>query len=197
MNVMNFGKGLLVASGVALFLQGCALGPENIRVNPAFDLPHSLVGGSKPIALSVADAREKKKLGEVGDPNRQMFDVSVNEDPAPAISRSVSRALSSLGYVVEPYRAGDQIPSLTIELQTLKLDSDKRAFDFLTTLRAEVVAHARNGNKTLDQKYQVTQSMNTPGPAYAKDSSKLVNDAVSSALQDMLSDQRLLDTLNN
>lgn len=194
---MNLLKYSLIAVVLAAFLQGCALEPENIRVSPTVDLPKSLVGSKKPIALAVADTRGQKKLGEVGDPNRQMFDVSVNEDPAPEISRSVSRALSRLGYEVEPLSTGDQDPSLTIELQTLKLDSDKRAFDFLTTLRAEVVAHVRNRNERFDKKYEVTQRMNTAGPAYTRDSSKLVNSAISSALNDMLSDQRLLDTLNN
>lgn len=194
---MQLDNRVLIAFGALVLAQGCALGPENIRVNPAFDLPHSLVGSGKPVAVAAADTRGKAKLGEVGDPNREMFEVAVKEDPAPAILRSVSQALSKLGYKVEPYSSGDQDPSLTIELQTLKLDSDKRAFDFVTTLHAEVVAHAKNGNGRFDKKYEVTERMNTAGPAYVADSSKLVNDAVSSALQDMLSDQRLLDTLNN
>ena len=194
---MIVGGRLLVAFGLAALAQGCALGPERIHVNPSFELPASLVGSAKPVAVAAADKREKKKLGEVGDPNREMFDVSVEDDPAPAISGSVSQALSRLGYKVEPYGSGDQDPTLTVELQTLKLESDKRAFDFLTTLHAEVLAHARNGNRHFDKKYEITQRMNTAGPAYASDSSKLVNDAVSSALRDMLSDQRLLDTLND
>jgi uncharacterized lipoprotein YajG len=126
-----------------------------------------------------------------------MFDVSIEDDPAPSISGIVSRALSGLGYKVEPYSSGDRIPSLIIELQTLNLESDKRAFNFLTTLHAEVLAHARNGGRHFDKKYEITQRMNTTGPAYASDSSRLVNDAVSSALRDILSDQRLLDTLND
>lgn len=194
---MDFDGRLLIAFGLAVLAQGCALGPERIQVNPSFELPASLVGSAKPVAVTAADTRDKKKLGEVGDPNRQMFDVSVEDDPAPAISGSVSRALSRLGYKIEPYDSGDKDRSLTIELQKLKLESDKRAFDFLTTLHAEVLAHARNGNRHFDQKYEITQRMNTAGPAYASDSSKLVNDAVSSALRDMLSDQRLLDALND
>jgi uncharacterized lipoprotein YajG len=183
------------AMGVIAIMQGCALHPENIRIDPTIDLPHSLVGSTRTIGIAVSDARATKKLGEVGDPNREMYDISVTEDPSPAIYLGVSNALGKLGYKVVPH-AEDMEPSLKIEVETLKLDSDKRAFDFLTTLHAEVAAHARNGRESLDKKYIVNQSMNTAGPAYTRDTTRLVNAAVSAALQDMLADQQLLDTLN-
>ena len=184
-----------VAMGIIAILQGCTLHPENIRINPTIDLPKSLVGGTNTVGVAVSDARAKKKLGEVGDPNREMFDISVNEDPSPAIYSRVSNALGKLGYKVTPYAEGME-PSLKIAVETLKLDSDKRAFDFLTTLHAEVTAHARNSKESLDKTYIVDQSMNTAGPAYTSDTTTLVNTAVSTALQDMLADQKLLDVLN-
>lgn len=183
------------AMGVVALVQGCALQPENIRIDPSLDLPHSLVGSPKTIGVAVSDARTSKKLGEVGDPNREMYDITVNEDPSAAIYSRVSSALAKLGYSVAPQTEGVQT-SLKIEVDALKLDSDKRAFDFLTTLHAEVAAHVRNGRESFDKKYIVSQSINTPGPAYARDTTRLVNAAMSAALEDMLADQRLLDTLN-
>jgi uncharacterized lipoprotein YajG len=189
-------KGLWAAIGVFVLIQGCALHPENIRVDPTIELPQLLVGGARTIGVAVSDKREVKKLGEVGDPNRKMYDISVTEDPSPAIYSCVSNALAKLGYKVVPYSEGME-PSLAIEVETLKLDSEKRAFDFLTTLHANVAAHARNSKESLDKKYTVNQSMNTAGPAYSPDTARLVNAAVSTTLQDMLADQQLLDTLNN
>ncbi|HJP68972.1 MAG TPA: YajG family lipoprotein, partial [Sphingomicrobium sp.] len=167
----------------------------DIRVDPQIDMPKSMTGSDKTIALAVSDARETKKLGEVGDPNRQMFDIAVNQDPSAAIRTRVAAALGKLGYTVVPYQDGVE-PSLKIEVQALKLDSDKRAFDFLTKLHAEVTAHARSGTESFDKTFSVDQSMNTAGPAYKRDTTKLVNSAVSMALSDLLSDQQLLDTLN-
>jgi len=94
-----------------------------------------------------------------------------------------------------PYQEGVE-PSLSIEVQKLKLNSDKRALDFLTTLHAEVTAHAHSGTESFDKTFTVDQSMNTAGPAYKRDTTRLVNGAVSMALTDLLSDQQLLDTLN-
>ena len=188
-------KWLFAALGVAAILQGCALHNQDIRIDPNIDMPKSMTGSDKTIGLAVSDARETKKLGEVGDPNRQMFDIAVNEDPSPAIRTRVAAALGKLGYKVEPYQEG-MGPSLKIEVQTLKLNSDKRALDFLTTLHAEVTAHAHSGAESFDKTFTVDQSMNTAGPAYKRDTTRLVNGAVSMALTDLLSDQQLLDTLN-
>lgn len=188
-------KWLCAALGVAAILQGCALHNQDIRIDPNIDMPKSMTGSDKTIGLAVSDARETKKLGEVGDPNRQMFDIAVNEDPSPAIRTRVAAALGKLGYKVEPYQEGME-PSLKIEVQTLKLNSDKRALDFLTTLHAEVTAHAHSGTESFDKTFTVDQSMNTAGPAYKRDTTRLVNGAVSMALTDLLSDQQLLDTLN-
>src|SRR5579859_8155311 len=146
--------------GIIAVIQGCSLHSENIRVDPAIDLPQSLVGSARTIGVAVYDKRESKKLGEVGDPNREMYPITVNEDPSPVIYTRVSNALSKLGYKVVPYTDGME-PYLKIDVTSLKLDSDKRAFDFLTALHAEVVAHARTGSESLDEKYAASQSLNT------------------------------------
>jgi uncharacterized lipoprotein YajG len=188
-------KWLCAAIGIFAVVQGCALHNQDIRIDPMIDLPKTLTGGDKTVGLAVADPRESKKIGEVGDPNREMFEVAVNQDPSRAIYTRVSDALAKIGYKIEPYAEGMD-PNLKIELKTLKLDSEKRAFDFLTTLHVEVTARAHGGDQSLDKTYQVVQSMNTAGPAYQKDTTRLVNAAVSMALHDMLADQQLLDTLN-
>jgi uncharacterized lipoprotein YajG len=184
-----------VAIGSLAMAQGCTLKPENIRVDPAIELSKASIGNEKAIAVAVSDARPTKKLGEVGDPDRKMVEVSVTQDPSPAIYARVSNALSDLGYKVAPETQGVE-PKLKIEVESLNLDSDKRPFDFLTTLHAEVTARVDNGRLHYERKYTVNQSMNSAGPSYVAESSRLVNGAVSMALQDMLSDPNLLKTLN-
>ncbi len=73
----------VAALALAATLYGCELEPENIRIEPKFDLPQSLMGRPKSIVIEVADTRATKKLGEVGDPNRKMYDVSVKKIRVP------------------------------------------------------------------------------------------------------------------
>jgi uncharacterized lipoprotein YajG len=186
---------MAVTIGTLAMLQGCALKPQDIRIDPSIELSKAQTGNAKSIGVTVADARPTKKLGQVGDPDGKTVEVSANQDAGPVIYSRVSDALSELGYKVTPHADGTD-PSLRIEVQSLKLESGKRAFDFLTTLRAEVTARVDNGRSHFERIYTVSQSMNSAGPSYKAESSRLVNKAVSMALQDMLSDQKLLETLN-
>ncbi|MEO8004279.1 MAG: YajG family lipoprotein [Betaproteobacteria bacterium] len=181
--------------GALALTQGCALKPQDIRIDPTIELSKAQTGNAKTIGVAVSDARPTKKLGQVGDPDGKMVEVSVNQDAGPVIYSRVSDALGDLGYKVTPQSNGTG-PNLRIEVQSLKLDSDKRAFDFLTTLRAEVTARVDNGRSHFERIYTVNQTMNSAGPSYTAESSRLVNTAVSMALQDMLSDQKLLEALN-
>lgn len=184
-----------VTIGALAMVQACTLKPENIRIDPTIEISKASVGNERTIAVAVSDSRPTKRLGEVGDPDRQVFEVSVTQDPSPAIYARVSNALGGLGYKVAPDTQGVE-PSLKIEVQSLKLDSDKRPLDFLTTLHAEVTARVDNGRLHFERRYTVNQSMNSAGPSYIDESSRLVNGVISMALQDMLSDQQLLKTLS-
>jgi uncharacterized lipoprotein YajG len=192
---MKIANWTCVTIGALAMMQGCTLKPENIRIDPSIELSKASVGNDKTIAVVVSDGRSTKKVGEVGDPDRKMVEVSVTQDPSPAIYARLSTALSDLGYKVAPDAKGVE-PSLKIEVESLKLDSDKRPLDFLTTLHAEVTARVDNGRAHFERRYTVNQSMNSAGPSYVAESSRLVNGAISMALQDMLSDPKLLKTLN-
>ena len=192
---MKIANWTCVTLGALAMAQGCTLKPENIRVDPSIELSKASIGNEKAVAVAVTDTRPTKKLGEVGDPDRRMVEISVTQDPSPAIYARVSSALGDLGYKVAPDAAGVE-PRLKIEVESLKLDSDKRPLDFLTTLHAEVTARVDNGKSHFERKYTVNQSMNSAGPSYVAESSQLVNGAISMALQDMLSDQKLLKALN-
>ena len=99
----------------------------------------SAVGNGKIVGLGVSDARTDKKLGEVGDPNTKMVDVSVEEDPSAAVYERLQAALTKLGFSVAPY--SDAMEStLQVEIRSLVLKSVKTAFTFETELRAQVLA---------------------------------------------------------
>jgi uncharacterized lipoprotein YajG len=123
-----------------------------------------------------------------------MVDVSLTEDVKPRLYDAVSRSLTALGFNVVPY-SDDLERALTIDVRRLELNSVKQAFVFDTELRAELGAVARNGGDTFDRLYYVNTRKETAGPPNLKDSNAMVNTAVSQALGDILSEQRLLELL--
>ena len=179
---------------LSIATQGCTLKPQYLHIDPEVKVKEESIGAGKTIGLRVTDERSDKKLGEVGDPDRKMVDVMVVEDPSPAVYDRVKQALTRLGFSVQP--SGDTLdPALNISIRKLELQSVKRPLTFETELRAEVAAHAVNGTATYDRQFNVRTRKDGAAPPYQKDSTLLVNTALSQALEDLLSDEQLLALL--
>lgn len=187
---------LLTTTAVALLMimQGCALKPQYLRIDPPVKVKEANIGNGKIIGLRVADARPDKKLGEVGDPDRKMVDVRVEEDPSPAIYARVKQALTKLGFSVQPY-SDAMTSTLEITVRNLALTSEKQPLTFETELQAAVAAHVANGTEFYDRQFNVRTRKDSAAPPYQKDSTKLVNTAVSQALDDLLADEDMLAML--
>lgn len=185
---------VLAVFGMVVAIQGCSLKPQNLRIDPPLKVTEAAVGNGRIIGLEVSDTRTDRKLGEVGDPNTKMVDVSVEEDPSAAVYARLQEALAKLGFSVVPHSdAMERI--LQVEIRSLQLKSVKTAFTFETELRAEVGAHAGNGPEYYDRQFNVRTRKDGAAPPFEKDSTMLVNTAVSQALEDMLADEQLLELL--
>lgn len=174
--------------------QGCTLKPQYLHLDPVIDVTGEAVTAEALLGLSVTDARTTKKLGEVGDPNKGMLDVTLNEDITALVSARLTEALEKRGFSVVP-DSGAMTRSLAVRVDSLVLNSVKRPFDFETELKAEVSAEARNSNERYDRAYYVSTYQLTAAPPFEKQSNQMVNDAVSKALTDMLNDDKLFDML--
>lgn len=184
----------LAVFGMIAAIHGCALKPQNLRIDPPVKVNESAVGNGRIIGLGISDARTDKKLGEIGDPNTTMVDVSVEEDPSAAVYARLQEALAKLGFSVVPYSDAME-RTLQVEIRNLELKSVKTAFTFETELRAAVGARVANGPEYYDRQFNVRTRRDGAAPPFEKDSTALVNTAVSQALEDMLSDEQLLDLL--
>ena len=187
---------LLAAAAIALgiSMQGCSLKPQNLRIDPEIKAKEAQIGNGTTIGLRISDARSEKKLGEVGDPDRKMVDVSVEEDPSAAIYQRVKQALTKMGFSVQPY-SETMGRTLDIKIRKLELQSVKKPLTFDTELRAEVAAHAVNSTEYYDRQFNVRTRKDGAAPPFEKDSTLLVNTAVSQALEDLLADEELLSLL--
>ena len=184
----------LPAIALLILIQGCALTPQNLHLDPTIDMTGEAVTADTLIGLSVIDARPTTKLGEVGDPNQEMVSVTLDEDFTFLLDQKVTTALEKRGFSVVP-DSGAMTRSLTVEISSLILNSEKRPLDFQTELKSELAAIARNSNEKYERAYYVRTQKITAGPPYEKHSNELVNNAVSQALSDMLNDDKLFEML--
>ena len=173
---------------------GCALKPQFLLIDPKIRAPESQVGTGVEVGLKVSDVRTDQKLGEVGDPNNKMVEVRVARDPSPAIYQRVERALSKMGFTVVPYSEG-MIRTLQVEIRELTLQSVKKPLVFDTELRAVVGGIVINGPSRHDRQLNVRTRKESAAPPFEKDSTALVNTAVSQALEDLVADENILGLL--
>lgn len=184
----------LVAALAALFMQGCGPRPQNIRLDPPIEVQPSRVGQGKTVWLSVKDARPAKTLGVIGDLDGQYAHVSIEDDFTSTLYQSVSAALRSMGFAVQPTPTRDE-RSLRIEIRDIQYQSAKKSFTYDTDVKVSVGALVQNGTERYDRIYNAGEtrtSMTQPTP---EDASRAVNNAVSMSLRDMLTDDRVLGVL--
>jgi uncharacterized lipoprotein len=190
----NTARHLIFLTFIVL-LPACALTPQQLHLEPSVTVKPKPVADGTMVAVAVEDTRTATKLGEVGDPNTQMVEVSLTEDFKPQLFEEVRDALTEMGFNVVPAGGEESDRTLQIDVRRLELTSVKQPFVFDTELRAELGAVATNGGDTYDRLYYVRTRKETAGPPYLKDSNALINTAVSQALEDLLSDERLLELL--
>ncbi len=179
---------------LAAVIQGCALTPQNLHLDPDVEYMGGTTTSETLIGFSVIDARPTKKLGQVGDPNTEMVDVTLDEDFVPLLSERLSANIEKRGFSVVPSSPA-MTRSLTVRIDSLVLNSVKTPVTFETELRAEVTAAAYNDDERYERVYYVRSYQETAGPPYLKHSNKLVNQAVSQALNEVLNDDKLFQML--
>lgn len=179
---------------LALVIQGCALKPQYLHLDPDVMYSGEPTTTETLIGFSVADARPSKKLGKVGDPNKELVDVSLEEDFVPLITERLTTGIEKRGFSVVPWS-----PSITraleVRIDSLVLNSVKTPVTFETELRAEVTAAASNERERYERVYYVRSYQETAGPPYERHSNKLVNQAISQALTEVLKDDKLFEML--
>jgi uncharacterized lipoprotein YajG len=184
----------LVLGMCVLLVAGCALRPQNIRLDPPVRVTPSNVGQGKVVWVQVNDARLRKTLGNVGSPDGKFTQVSVEHDISGTVYQRVSAALRDLGFVAQPTPGPDE-RSLIVELRDLKYQSLKQTVTFATEVGVSVAGMARNGADRYDRVYNAGEQKTGPLLPSEKEREEAVNRVVALALEDMLNDPRLTGLL--
>jgi uncharacterized lipoprotein YajG len=184
----------LAVFSIVAFLQGCALAPQTIHLAPQVQDHRSSVGQGKVVGLAVADVRPQKKVGIVGDPNAKSVEISAEDESAAGIYNATAEALRHLGFTVRQASEGVD-PSLRIELRELEYQSLKLPFTFETKGRVTLAALAQNGSDRYQRTYKANKSSTSGTPPTLSDTERAINELVSMALEDMLTDEQLVAVL--
>jgi uncharacterized lipoprotein YajG len=186
---------LVSALGATLALSlGCTTKPQNIRLDPPLQVARSTAGQGKTVWLQIKDARPRKTLGVVGDLEAKYAHVSIEDDPSSALYQRVAAGLIGMGFAVQPTPASDN-RALSVELRELDYESLRKGLTFDTQAKVAIVAVGENPSERYERLYSAGETRSAGFPPSAADNSKAVNALVSTALQDMLADDKLIGVL--
>jgi len=187
---------LSLALGLALALSlGCATTkPQNVRLDPPVQVARSSAGQGKTLSLQVKDTRPRKTLGIVGDLGSRYAHVSIEDDFSSTLYQNVSAGLREMGFTVQPTPAADQ-RALVIEVREIEYESLKKGLSYDTQAKVAVAALGQNKGESYERLYSAGETKSAPFPPSAEDNTRTVNALVSTALQDMLADDKLIATL--
>jgi uncharacterized lipoprotein YajG len=181
---------------LAAALAGCAAKPQNIRIDAPVAVSPSDLGRGKTVWLRVSDARPQKTLGVIGDLEGRYAHVSVEDDPSGVLYQNIADGLRKLGFEVQPTPGPDE-RTLRVEVRDLEYEAVKKTLTFDSRVKVAIAAHAQHGSDSYDRLYEAGQNGTAPLLPGPEENARAVNETVSMALADMLSDRQLVTLLAN
>ena len=185
---------LPIVACAVLVMQGCAVKPQNIALDPPVQVPQSQAGQGKVIQLTVHDARPRKTLGIVGDLEGKYAHVSIEDDFSTAVYQRVSAALQKQGFKVQPTPSNDD-RKLDVEVREIEYQSVKEGLGYKTETKAAVAALARNGDSRYERIYRAGENRTSAVLPSGEDNANAVNSVVAMTLEDMLNDDKMTAVL--
>ena len=143
-----------------------------------------LQGDNHAVALWVEDGRQETDLGK----NLQGDNVVLSKDLAAAVMGSVSSALRSAGFRLEPYRA-DAPVAMLIRIQSLTYASEKGMITNTARLSCKLGATlSRNGSMVKERTLGTSGEYTLTLWASKKKISELVSETLGDTVRELLQD---------
>lgn len=185
---------LLVCLALAsVFLTGCTFKHQAVRIQPQVDVPASTIGGGAAVRVNVVDQRPKTTLGTRGA-RGVGADMTIEGDLNQIFRSAIEDGLARQGFVPTQ----DQNEERELRVEVRNLDYDVIVGFWAGTLKVDCSLNAvcrQGGLRPYEEMHrgQFTESVQVVQGAEANN--RYVSDAVSSAVNSLLSDQQLLQCL--
>jgi uncharacterized lipoprotein YajG len=195
---VSYAKWIVIMSVglIAVPFSGCAVKPQNIRLDPPVQVSPANLGQGKVVWLRVSDNRPRKTLGVIGDLEGQSAHVSIEDDPSTALYQNIAAGLRDLGFAVQP-TPGPDGRALHVEVRDISYQSLKKTVTFDTEVKVALAAKAEHETERYDRLYEAGKTQTGPLLPSPDENARIVNRAVAMALEDMLNDPQLVGTLRN
>ncbi len=191
-------EGIVVLSFTCLLLiaPGCAYIDQNLKVAPELSVSKSDLGHGKKIALRVVDEREDQTIGRRADGyGIRAAKISTDQDIVTILKDQFASGMHDQGF--EPVGENDAKESLRVELRALSYDTAMGLWTGGNIGKSTIKIIANNSSgKTYEKSYRGQKEIRTVFVGSQETNSKVVNEALSEALNKVFEDKELWEFIS-
>lgn len=190
---MDRWKQFVFCATAALFLGGCAWVPQTATLKPAPNVSQSTLGNGVTVAVRVIDTRRSSIIGHRGVDSKNAA-IKTEQDIVALFRQKIVEGLTRKGFAAVVFE-GQPGRSLTVEIRQIDYTTDMDFWKGLIQTEAVISASMIKDGAKFEQVYSGKRSETTVEAPRAKTNERLINGAISDALQRLFEDERLLHYL--
>jgi len=174
----------------AAVIGGCAWVPQNATLNPTPSITPSTAGNGVTVAVRVLDRRRSEIIGYRGVDSKNAS-IKTEQKVAPLIQEKIIEGLKRKGFSASDFE-GQSGRLLTVEIRQIDYTTDMEFWKGIIQTEAVLVASTIKDGLKFEQFYTGKRKENTVEAPGAKTNERLINGAISDALQRLFEDERLI-----
>ena len=183
-------KALVYCALAAALVGGCAWTPQTATLKPAPNITPSTLGNGVTLAVRVIDKRQSDTIGYRGL-DSQNAAIRTTQNVAALFQEKIIEGLRQKGFSAAPYQ--DQPGRLLIvEIRQIDYTTDMDFWKGIVRTEATLGASMIKDGVKFEQLYSGKRTENTVEAPGAKTNERLINGAISDALQRLFEDDRLI-----
>jgi len=169
---------------------GCAWTPQSAMLKPAPNITPSTLGNGVTVAVRVIDKRQSETIGHRGV-DSQNAAITTKQNVAALFQEQIIEGLVRKGFAASPFE-GQPGRLLVVEIRQIDYTTDMDFWKGIIRTEAVLGASMIKDGVKFEQFYTGKRTENTVEAPGAKTNERLINGAISDALQRMFEDDHLI-----
>jgi uncharacterized lipoprotein YajG len=181
-----------VLSLVALLTSGCVFSGQTVQLMPTTSVASSTTGNGVAVSLKVTDERPDQAIGKRGV-GGMGADLVPAQKVDVVVQSALTDALQKKGFTV--VSSGDAAAKLSVEVRFLQYSLSTGFWSGGVNVKVALKAVASANGKNYERLYRKDREERVQLAPTASTNEKWINDALSQALQELIDDTALIETL--
>jgi uncharacterized lipoprotein YajG len=175
---------------VLVTASGCAWVPQSATLRPAPAITASSAGNGVELAVRVVDRRSSEEIGRRGVDSRNA-PITTRQNVTQVFEKTILRGLGQKGFSASRFE-GQPGRLLTVELRKLEYTTDMEYWKGVVRTETELHASMFKDGVKFERLYSGRRSQNVVEAPSASTNERLINEALSEALERLLEDAQLI-----